>query len=202
MKRLMMFVGILLAGVLASTACNSKGVTYLASPQSAAAQSNSANSPAAGELHYKAPDGWVKEPTSSAMRVGQYKLPKSEGDSEDALLVLYYFGSSQGGTAQANIDRWISQMQQPDGSATKDKAKTESSTVNGLKVTTVDVSGTYTAEMAPGSDTKHNDANYRLRAAVVETPKGNYFLKLVGPAKTMGRWEQSVTDFVKSFEFK
>jgi hypothetical protein len=56
--------------------------------------------------------------------------------------------------------------------------------------------------MAPGSGTKHNDANYRLRAAVIETPKGNYFLKLVGPAKTMGRWEQSVTDFVKSFEFK
>ena len=136
------------------------------------------------------------------MRVAQYKLPKSEGDAEDALLVVYYFGATQGGTAQANIDRWISQMQQTDGSATKDKAKTETSTVNGLKVTSIDVSGTYTAEMAPGSGTKHNDANYRLRAAVIETPKGNYFLKLVGPAKTMSRWEQSVTDFVKSFEFK
>jgi len=160
-------------------------------------QSNSA-----GELRFKAPEGWLVEKPSSNMRVAQYKLPKAEGDSEDGSLVLYYFGATQGGTAQANIDRWISQMQQPDGSATKDKAKTETMTVNGLKVTTVDVSGTYTAEMAPGSGTKHNDANYRLRAAVVETPKGNYFLKLVGPAKTMGRWEQSVTDFVKSFEFK
>ena len=202
MERLMMCAGILLAGLLASTACGSKGATYTSSPQSTAAQSNSPNSPAAGELHYKAPDGWVTEKPSSTMRVAQYKLPRTEGDSEDALLVLYYFGATQGGTAQANIDRWISQMQQPDGSATKDKAKTETMTVNGLKVTTVDVSGTYTAEMAPGSGTKHNDINYRLRAAVVETPKGNYFLKLVGPAKTMGRWEQSVTDFVKSFEFK
>ena len=205
MKRLMMCAGILLSGLIASTACGSKGATYLTSPQSTAAQANSANSansPVPGELRYKAPDGWVTEKPSSTMRVAQYKLPKAEGDSEDASLVVYYFGATQGGTAQANIDRWISQMQQPDGSATKDKAKTESSTVNGLKVTTVDVSGTYTAEMAPGSDTKHNDANYRLRAAVVETPKGNYFLKLVGPAKTMGRWEQSVTDFVKSFEFK
>jgi len=198
----MMCAGILLAGLLASTACGSKGATYTSSPQSTAGQSNSPNSPAAGELHYKAPDGWVTEKPSSTMRVAQYKLPKTEGDSEDALLVVYYFGATQGGTAQANIDRWISQMQQPDGSATKDKAKTETSTVNGLKITSIDVSGTYTAEMAPGSDTKHNDANYRLRAAVVETPKGNYFLKLVGPAKTMGRWEQSVTDFVKSFEFK
>ena len=199
MKSLIMCAGILLAGLLASTACGSKGATYLSSPQTNAAQSNSL---AAGELHYKAPDGWITEKPSSTMRVAQYKLPKAEGDSEDALLVLYYFGATQGGSAQANIDRWISQMQQPDGSATKDKARTETSTVNGLKVTSIDVSGTYTAEMAPASGTMHNDANYRLRAAVVETPKGNYFLKLVGPAKTMVRWEQSVTDFVKSFEFK
>lgn len=194
-----MCAGVLLAGLLASSACGSTGATYVSSPQSNASQ---ANSPAAGELRYKAPDGWVKEPTSSTMRVAQYKLPKTEGDPEDASLVVYYFGATQGGTAQANIDRWISQMQQTDGSATKDKAKTETMTVNGLKVTSVDVSGTYTAEMAPGSGSKHNDANYRMRAAVVETPKGNYFLKLVGPAKTMDRWDQSVTDFVKSFEFK
>ena len=153
-------------------------------------------------MHFKAPDGWVTEKSSSTMRVAQYKLPRAEGDSEDASLVLYYFGATQGGTAQANIDRWIGQMQQSDGSASKDRAKTEAMTVNGLKITSIDVSGTYTAEMAPGSGTFHNDANYRLRAAVVETPKGNYFVKLVGPAKTVGRWEQSYSDYLKSFEFK
>ena len=200
MKGLMMCAGLLVAGLLAFSACGGgKGATKVSSAQSNAAQPNSS---AAGELHYKAPDGWVKEPTSSTMRVAQFKLPKTEGDVEDALLVVYYFGATQGGAVQANIDRWISQMQQPDGSASKDKAKTETMTVNGLKATTIDVAGTYTAEMAPGSGSMHNDANYRMRAAVIETPKGNYFLKLVGPAKTMGHWEQSITDFVKSFEFK
>ena len=167
-------------------------------------QSNSPRSgtTASGDLHFKTPDRWVTEKSSSAMRVAQYKLPKAEGDSEDASLVLYYFGATQGGTAQANIDRWISQMQQSDGGSSKDKARTDTMTVNGLKVTSVDVSGTYTAEMAPGSGTFHNDANYRLRAAVVETPKGNYFVKLVGPAKTVGRWEKTVTDYLRSFEFK
>jgi predicted small lipoprotein YifL len=199
MKQSIMCVAVLVAGLLASSACGSKGTASVPNSQSNAAQSNS---PATGELRYKAPDGWVKEQTTSSMRVAQYKLPKTEGDPEDALLVLYFFGATQGGAVQANIDRWISQMQQPDGSASKDKARTETSTVNGLKITSVDVSGTYTAEMAPGTPGQRHDANYRMRAAVIETPRGNYFLKLVGPAKTMGTWEQSVTDFVKSFEFK
>ncbi len=191
--------GVLLAGLLASWACGGKGATGASGQQT---NSNASTTMASGELHFKAPDGWVTEKPSSAMRAAQYKLPKADGDSEEASLVLYYFGATQGGSPQANIDRWIAQIQQADGGSSKDKAKTETMTVNGLKVTTVDVSGTYTAEMAPGSGTMHNDADYRLRAAVIETPKGNYFLKLVGPAKTVGRWEQAYTDYLKSFEFK
>ena len=186
----------LVAALFICWACGNKGATAVSNQQSNATQS------ASGDLHFKAPDNWTIEKASSSMRVAQYKLPKVEGDKEDASLILYYFGATQGGTAQANIDRWISQMQQPDGSPSKDKAKTETMTVNGLKLTTVDVTGTYTAEMAPGSKTFHNDDNYRLRAAVIETPKGNYFVKLTGPAKTVARWDQSYNDYLKSFEFK
>jgi hypothetical protein len=184
----------LLSALLICWACGNKGATAVSNQQ---ANSQSA----AGDLHFKAPDGWTTEKSTST-RVAQYKLPKAEGDKEDASLVLYYFGATQGGSAQANIDRWIGQMQQPDGSDSKTKSKTDSLTVNGLKVTTVDVTGTYTAEMAPGSGTFHNDENYRLRAAVIETPKGNYFVKLTGPAKTIARWDQSYNDYLKSFEFK
>lgn len=180
--------------VAASFSCGNKGTV-------ASQQANSSPSTTTGELRFKAPDGWVTDKPSSAMRVAQYSLPKAEGDIEDGSAVLYFFGSNQGGSPQANIDRWISQMQ-PDAGAAKDKAKTDSMTVNGLKISTVDVTGTYTAEMAPGSGTFHNNANYRLRAAVIETSKGNYFLKVVGPGKTIARWDQSFTDYLKSFEFK
>ncbi|HEX3145320.1 MAG TPA: hypothetical protein VHQ64_15210 [Pyrinomonadaceae bacterium] len=186
----------LLSALFICLACSNKSATAIPNGPTKTSQD------AAGELKFKAPDGWTSEKSSSLMRVAQYKLPKVEGDKEDASLVLYYFGASQGGTAQANIDRWIGQMQQPDGSDSKSKSKTDSLTVNGLKVTTVDVTGTYTAEMAPGSGTFHNDENYRLRAAVIETPKGNYFVKLAGPAKTIGRWDKSYNDYLKSFEFK
>ena len=157
---------------------------------------------AAGELKYQVPAGWVNEKPSSSMRVAQYKLPKVAGDGEDASLVLYFFGSGQGGGVSDNVDRWVNQMEQPDGHPSKDKAKIETLTVHGLKVTTVDISGTYTAQMSPGSDTRHNDGNQRLLAAVVETPKGNYFAKLIGPEKTVSHWNQSFGEYVKSFEFK
>lgn len=186
----------LMSALLITWACSNKGATAISNQQSNSSQST------AGDLRFKAPDGWTTEEPSGKMRAAQYKLPKAEGDKDDASLVLYYFGANQGGTPQANIDRWIGQIKQPDGSDSKSKAKTDALTVNGLKVTTVDVTGTYTAEMAPGSQTFHNDDNYRLRAAVIETPKGNYYVKLTGPAKTIARWEQSYNDYLKSFEFK
>jgi hypothetical protein len=161
----------------------------------------SAQEPAA-KLNFKAPSGWVEEKASSAMRVAQYKLPKETGDGEDASLVVYYFGKGQGGGTAANIERWVNQMKQPEGSTSKPKAKEGSLTVNGLKVTTIDVAGTYTAETAPGSGQFYNNPNYRLQAAVIETPRGSYYLKVVGPEKTIAKWDNSVTEFVKSFEFK
>jgi hypothetical protein len=151
-------------------------------------------------LRYKIPAGWVEEQRSSSMRVAQYKLPRTDTDTEDASLVLYYFGKGQGGTASANVERWASQMQQADGS--KAKITEESFTANGLKVTTVDGAGTYVAETAPGSGEFLNKAGFRLRAAVVETPNGSYYVKLVGPEKTVTHWNEAFVAYLKSFEFK
>jgi hypothetical protein len=177
MRRTTISVSVLLAVSAAGWAC-SRANTAVSATNTSATQAQ-----ASSDLHYKVPDGWVAGTPTSKMRVAQFKLPKADGDNEDGELVLYYFGATQGGTAEANIDRWISQIQQTDGSSSKDKAKTESLTVNGLKITTVDVAGRYTAEMAPGSGKFYDNANYRLRAAVIETAKGNYYVKLVGPAK-------------------
>ena len=188
---------LLLAIALLGGACNkNSGAT---APKSKAVQ-------AIGELHYTAPEGWQEEKPNSNMRVAQYHLPKAEGDSADAELVLYYFGQGQGGSAQANIDRWLNQMQQPDGSPSKGKAKIENMTVNSMPVTTVDVLGKYNGGMAsPGaspSATPADMSNYRLRAAIIETPKGSYFVKLTGPQATVSRWDQAYIAYIKSFEFK
>lgn len=149
-------------------------------------------------LKFTVPPGWVEEERTSSMRVAQYRLPKAASDTEDASVVLYYFGQNQGGSVAANIERWVSQMKQADG----DTSKKENLEVNGLKVTTVDVAGTYVAETAPGSGAFLNKPGYRMRAAVVETPNGSYYVKLVGPEKTVAQWNESFLSYIKSFEFK
>jgi hypothetical protein len=175
-------------------------------PRSSAAQSSSSpvqpSQPASGQVSYKVPAAWTVEKPTSDMRLAQYKLPKADGDSEDALLILYYFGQGQGGTPEANIERWLGQMKQPDGSPSKDKAKTATMTVNGLQVSTVDVLGNYSGGMSQDSAPKDSKAIFRLRGAIIETPKGSYFVKLTGPEKTVNHWDQAYTEYINSFEFK
>ena len=152
-------------------------------------------------LHFTAPKEWIVKPSSSAMRVAQYTLPRAAGDVEDGELIVYFFGG-QGGSVQANLDRWVGQMEQPDGRSSKAVATTETLTVGGMKVTVLDVSGKYVAEMTPGSQTRYSKPGFRLKAAVVETAGGPYFVKLTGPAKTVERWNAPFATFLKSAVYR
>ena len=134
------------------------------------------------------------------MRVAQFLLPRAAGDTEDAELVVYYFGGS-GGSVEANIERWLGQMAQPDGRPSAAVARRQARTVNGLALALVDVSGTYVAETSPGSSARHHSPNFRLRAGVVQTPRGPYFIKLTGPARTVAAWEQAFERFVASLSY-
>lgn len=150
-------------------------------------------------LTFTPPATWKPVKTTSSMRVAQFALPGS-GEA-DAELVVYYFGGS-GGTVEANIERWLGQMQQPDGKPSSAVAKRESRTINTMKVTLVDVGGTYVAEMTPGSAQRHNRPNFRLRAAVIETPNGPYFIKLTGPAKTVAAADKAFEQFIASLKYQ
>jgi hypothetical protein len=188
----------LLAFAALFAACNAPAPTVTtannnnATPTAASPAMPPPTSSVPGDLTFKTPDGWTSEQPSSNMRVAQYKLP---GDAGDASLVIFYFGQGQGGKVEDNFERWVGQMQQ-----TRDKAKTENLTVNGMPVTLLDVSGTYSGDTMGG--TSAPQPNSRMRAGVIESPKGNYFIKLVGPEKTITRWDDAFMSFIKSAEFK
>jgi hypothetical protein len=131
------------------------------------------------------------------MRKAQYKLPHVEADTEDAALVVYFF-SGQGGDLQANLDRWCSQFEQPDGKPSTEVLKNSSRTVNGMNVHEADLSGTYVAETAPGSGEHVRKEGWRMLAAILEAKDGPYYAKLVGPAATVTKWEESFKSFVNA----
>ncbi|MBI1852880.1 MAG: hypothetical protein HYR85_21275 [Planctomycetes bacterium] len=141
-------------------------------------------------LSISVPTSW-KSQAASGMRQAQWKLPKADGDAEDADLTVFHFGAGQGGNVEANMERWYSQFQRPDGKSVKDSAKIDHMEANGLKITRVDISGTFVAPVMPGSAEVNNKAGYRMIAAVVEGTGGPWFLKLVGPEKTVSQHESS-----------
>jgi hypothetical protein len=151
-----------------------------------------------GKLTFTKPSTWTDRPAASSMRVAEFVVPKAAGDAEDGELIVYYFGGG-GGNVEANIDRWIGQFKPEPGAQTQER---QSLTVNGLKVTTVSVRGTYVAEVRPGSPERHNKPGFAMRAAVVETPKGPYFVKLTGPSATVQAAGSSFDQFLKSVRFQ
>lgn len=150
-----------------------------------------------GPIKAKVPVEWNEQTPTSSMRKAQYALPKVPGDGEDGELAVFYFGLGQGGSVEANIERWIGQISQPDGSSSKHKAKTRKQEVSGMPVTLVDVSGTYAAGMMSNAPPRQG---YRMLAAVVETAEGPWFFKLTGPEKTIVKWSASFEQFIDSLK--
>jgi hypothetical protein len=143
--------------------------------------------------------GWVVEKPANAMRKGQYTLPHAEGDSEDATLMVHYFGG-QGGSKDTNLKRWASQFEQPDGSSSEEKLKSSTRTIAGMEVLDAELSGTYVAETAPGSGVHLNKPGWRMFAAIVSTKDGPWYFKLVGPEATVAKWEASYQAFLSAIQ--
>ena len=170
------------------TGCSDGNPTETESAPGPAVSSGPARSSGAG-LEFEAPSTWISETPSSSMRLAQYRLPRLEGDPEDAELAVFYFGG-QGGSVQANVDRWIGQFSNPDGSPITDPQVSERD-VNGIPLTVVDVRGTYHQAQGPMMAQTTAKENYRMLAAVAEGPDGPSFFKLTGPRPTVDHFEES-----------
>lgn len=181
-----------------ATAATARPGAQTSTPKPAAAQP-APTTGSAGTLQFSTPEGWITETPSSPMRKGQFKLPKQGGDTEDGQLVLFYFGG-EGGSKEANVQRWAGQFEQPDGRASMEVLQTSSRQVNGMDVYEADLSGTYVAETMPGSGERVRKENWRMLAAIVTTPDGPYYAKLVGPKGTLAYWEPSFRRFVSSMK--
>jgi hypothetical protein len=115
---------------------------------------------------WKVPPGWQESPSPNAMRLATYRAP---GGVEVTV-------SRAGGATEANIQRWISQF---DEVGREDRVE---KTVNGLRVVTATVAGTYLGGgMAIGQPAEPK-RDWALVGAIVECRGPSYFFKMTGPA--------------------
>lgn len=130
---------------------------------------------AAGRLAFSLPEGWTEVPPASPMRMAQATIPGPGGPAD---LVLFHFGVGGGGGVDANIDRWIGQME------VEGEPERGSFDANGLRVTWVDVGGTLLPS-GMGMGPTEPQPGSRLLGAVVEGPGGPWFFKATGPDETL-----------------
>jgi hypothetical protein len=148
-------------------------------------------SAASGAIKWTAPARWEAK-TASGMRAATYLIPAAEGDSEGAECAVFV---NLGGSVQANIDRWIGQFEKTDGPPNQ-----KSETINGLSVTTVDVSGTFKGGGPMMGQSGAPKPGYRLLGARAEGTGDNIFFKLTGPAKTVAAAQDEFQAMLKSLK--
>ncbi|MSR79457.1 MAG: hypothetical protein EXS11_01875 [Gemmataceae bacterium] len=135
------------------------------------------------------PGDWKEEVPSNSMRAGQFKLPGAEG--KDGEVVLF---KGLGGGIPQNIKRWKDTF--PDGESKETDVK-----IAGLSGKRLDISGTYMFKAAPFNPNSKSEprAGYKMTAIYLEgeTP---YQIRMVGPAKTIEKYQSGFDGLVKSFK--
>ncbi len=132
-----------------------------------------------GAFTFKRPAAWawVALPPSS-MRKAQLRVPDPANPGGPGAEVAFFnFGAGQGGGVDQNISRWVGQFDKPETL----QPVLEKAEIKGTKVTRIRVeSGTFSSGMPGGPTTPMQ--NYGLYGAILESPQGDVFIKMTGPA--------------------
>lgn len=146
----------------------------------------------AAGVQWTAPSSW-KAQAARPMRAATYAVPAAPGDKEDGECAVYYFGPGKGGSVDDNLKRWMGQFE-----PAQQDAQPRKRTINGLNVTSIDLSGTYTGAGGPMAATKTIKPGYRLLGAIAEAPEGLIFIKFTAPARTAAANQANFENLLKS----
>jgi len=154
------------------------------SAASAAPPSASTPQPVAfrvGPLRFDRPESWQWVKPSGAFRTAQ--LEKKAPDGTPLIITFSRFPAGEGGSVQANIDRWISQFTQTTGTP-----EVISHAGTGCPFTLVRILGTMKGGV-PGGPAKELP-QAMLRGAILEADGELVMVKLAGPASAVRSGEK------------
>jgi hypothetical protein len=139
---------------------------------------------------------WEEQQPTSTMRLVQYGIPGA-GGSGAATFVVYHFGLGQGGSIEANIERWQSQFTTEDGGPVEPVLTIFKA--GELPVTLVELKGSYARSLGMGQrvDAQRDQT---LLAAVVETAQGNLFAQMHGPSASVAAQRAAFEAFLRGLK--
>jgi hypothetical protein len=146
-------------------------------------------------LAYEFPADWRPEEPSSSMRFAQAVVPGPGGDGE---ISLFFFGVGGGGGVEANLARWVGQVDAAPGTTPE---RGNFAAGKDLNITWVAVNGTLKAGgmgMGPATD----QPNSSLFGAVAVGVGGPWFIKVTGPEATLKAQREPILTFLKSLKRK
>jgi len=154
-----------------------------------------AAAPQSAGIDFDVPANWQAQAPESSMRLAQAAIPGVGGPGQFA---VFFFGPGGGGSVEANIQRWIDQMEPAKGTNPKPETL---QTGKGFKVTWIEVAGTLKPSsmgMGPAAE----QPGSRLLGAVVEGPGGPWFFKATGPDATIAGQREAFLTMLKSVRAK
>ena len=137
-----------------------------------------------GPLRFDRPESWRWVPPSGSFRAAQ--LEKKSPDGTPLTLTFSRFSSGEGGSTQANLDRWTAQFTTSNAPRTEIKKGSEGT------LTLFHLEGTLRAG-TPGGPT-HDLPQALLLGAILESQGELVVMKLVGPAQAVSSAEN---DFLR-----
>ncbi len=145
-------------------------------------------------LEAHVPAAWTMVPPATDKRLAQFKI-STPGEGMTAEIIVYYFGKGEGGTAEANIERWQGQFVATEKHPVTPAISRFQS--NGMAVTTAELNGAYARGIGVGP-VGVPKPDQTLLAAVVETPEGNLIIQLHGKAASVSAQKEAFLAFVRS----
>ena len=124
-----------------------------------------------GSFTFARPESWewvvADFADAKSTTLGAWEVRQSTAE-----VTFFHFGAGQGGSVQANVDRWFKQFS--DG-YTDAKSEQAGSTT----ITFVKAEGTFASGMPGGPTTPMKD--YAMRGAILESSSGDVYVKMTGP---------------------
>jgi hypothetical protein len=141
-----------------------------------------------------APPAWQARPPASTMRLAEFALPDAGGETEPSEVVVFFFGPGQGGSVEANLNRWSAQFSDAEGNHPEPAIQKVPDAA--FATTIVEFRGNYARGIGMGGTPDEAKPDQILLAAVVETPGGNLYVQAHGPAASIMAQEDAFRAFV------